>query len=81
MEGPLTGPGENGAMPGEIFEYDADGLSMRGELYRPAGNQPAPLILIYPEATGPGAHPRDSAAKLADAGYACLLYTSPSPRD
>ena len=60
-------------MPGEIFEYDADGLSMRGELYRPAGNQPAPLILIYPEATGPGAHPRDSAAKLVDAGYAALV--------
>lgn len=60
-------------MTGELLRYDADGLSMVGNLYLPADlSSPRPGVLVFPEAFGLGDHARSKAERLAAAGYVAL---------
>ena len=60
-------------MTGETLIYEADGLTMRGALYRdPAHDGPRPGILVFPEAFGLGEHAMARAARLAARGYVAL---------
>ena len=60
-------------MTGETLSYQADGLSMKGRLFRPAGAAGARAgVLVFPEAFGIGEHAYVQAQKLADLGYVAL---------
>ena len=60
-------------MTGETLSYQADGLSMKGRLFRPTGVAGArPAVLVFPEAFGVGEHAYVQAEKLAALGYVAL---------
>jgi dienelactone hydrolase len=60
-------------MPSETVSYEADGLSMKGQLFRPAGVSGArPGVIVFPEAFGLGEHALDKAEKIAALGYVAL---------
>jgi dienelactone hydrolase len=60
-------------MASETIKYTADGLSMQGQLFRPAGGTgPRPAVLVYPEAFGLGKHALGKAEKIAALGYVAL---------
>lgn len=60
-------------MPSETVTYEADGLSMRGQLFRPAGAAGArPGVLVFPEAFGIGEHAFSKAERIAALGYVAL---------
>jgi dienelactone hydrolase len=66
-------------MAGEELRYEADGLSMNGALFRPAGaSGKAPGVLVFPEAFGLSAHAIERAERIAgELGYfalACDLW-------
>lgn len=57
----------------ETLVYEADGLTMRSELY--VGSDvtgPRPAVLVFPEAFGLGDHARESARRLAELGFVAL---------
>lgn len=60
-------------MPGQELRYEADGLTMIGELHRPSGPGPAPAVLVFPEAFGFSAHASRVAERLSsELGYVAL---------
>jgi dienelactone hydrolase len=60
-------------MPSETVSYEADGLSMKGQLFRPAGASGArPGVLVFPEAFGLGEHALSKAERIAGLGYVAL---------
>ncbi len=60
-------------MQSETVTYEADGLSMKGRLFRPRGGAgPHPGVLVFPEAPGLGEHPLSQAERLAGLGYMAL---------
>jgi dienelactone hydrolase len=60
-------------MPGQELRYDADGLTMIGELHRPSASGSAPGVLVFPEAFGLGPHAMHRAERIAaELGYVAL---------
>lgn len=60
-------------MPSETISYEADGLSMKGQLFRPAGvSGPRPGVIVFPEAFGIGEHALEKAEQIAGLGYVVL---------
>jgi dienelactone hydrolase len=60
-------------MPGRDLCYEADGQQMVGSLHRPAGDGPAPGVLVFPEGPGLGEHPIERAERIArELGYVAL---------
>jgi dienelactone hydrolase len=60
-------------MPGQELRYKAAGVDMVGSLHLPAGDKPAPGVLVFPEAFGLGAHAMEKAERIAtELGYAAL---------
>jgi len=57
----------------ETIKYQSDGLSMVGQLFRPAGaTGPRPGVLVFPEAFGLGKHALGKAEQIAAMGYVAL---------
>jgi dienelactone hydrolase len=56
----------------EQVAYEADGLSMQGWLYVPAGVTRRPGVLVFPEAFGLGDHAKARAERLAELGFVAL---------
>jgi dienelactone hydrolase len=55
------------------LHYEADGLAMCGSLHLPAGEQPAPAVLVFPHAFGLDVHAIGKAERIAsDLGYVAL---------
>lgn len=54
------------------FDYEHDGVALRGELATPAGPGPHPGVLVMHDAHGLGAVVRERAERLAQAGYVAL---------
>ena len=52
----------------ETLAYQADGLTMTSELFRPPGDAPRAGVLVFPEAYGPNAHALARAARLTEFG-------------
>lgn len=60
-------------MQSETLNYDFDGLTMRSTLYGSGrAGQPAPAVLVFPEAFGLGAHAKEKARRIAELGYVAL---------
>lgn len=59
-------------MQSETLTYEADGLTMKGELFVGSGEGRRPGILVFPEAFGPGPHAKSRAERLAAMGYVAL---------
>lgn len=60
-------------MQSETVSYEADGLSMQGQLFRPSGDTgPRPAVLVFPEAFGLGQHALAQAERLTSLGYVAL---------
>ena len=56
----------------EILTYEADGLSMRSQLFFEPGADKRPGVLVFPEAFGLGGHAIGRAQRLAGMGYVAL---------
>ncbi len=56
----------------EILTYQADGLSMRSQLFFEPGAARRPGVLVFPEAFGLGEHAIGRAQRLAGMGYVAL---------
>lgn len=56
----------------ETLTYQADGLTMKGELFAPAGGGRQAGVLVFPEAFGLSEHAIGRAQRLAEAGYVAL---------
>jgi dienelactone hydrolase len=54
------------------FEYEHDGVTLKGELALPAGPGPHPAVLVMHHAIGLGSNEMRRARMLADAGYVAL---------
>jgi dienelactone hydrolase len=64
---------QEGTLPSTAVTYEADGLTMRGQLFRPAGVSGArPGVIVFPEAFGLGEHALAQAEKIAGLGYVAL---------
>jgi dienelactone hydrolase len=64
-------------MQQETLRYEADGLSMKGELFVGPGSGKRAGVLVFPEAFGLNDHALTRAERLADLGYvamACDLH-------
>jgi len=59
-------------MQRETLIYQADGLTMRSELFFEPNGRPRPGILVYPEAYGLNKHALSRAERLASIGYVAL---------
>ncbi|MEJ0028384.1 MAG: dienelactone hydrolase family protein [Rhizomicrobium sp.] len=59
-------------MTRETLTYQADGLTMRSELFFEPGGAPRPGVLVFPEAYGLNRHALERAERLATLGYAAL---------
>ena len=59
-------------MQQETVTYEADGLTMRGQLFVEPGGGARPAVLVFPEAFGLGPHAISRAERLAGLGYAAL---------
>jgi dienelactone hydrolase len=59
-------------MNNEQVVYQADGLTMRSQLFFEAGQGKRPGVLVYPEAYGLNAHAIERARRLASLGYVAL---------
>lgn len=55
-----------------LFEYEHDGLVLKGQIARPAGPGPHPAVLVMHDAMGLGENCRNRAVALAQAGYVAL---------
>ena len=56
----------------ETLTYEADSLTMKGELFFEEGAGQRPGVLVFPEAFGLGEHAISRAERLAKAGYVAL---------
>ena len=56
----------------ETLTYQADGLTMKSELFFEPGNNRRPGVLVYPEAYGLNQHALSRAERLASIGYVAL---------
>ena len=56
----------------EILTYQADGLTMRSQLFFEPGGGKRPGVLVFPEAFGLGEHAVGRAQRLAGLGYVAL---------
>jgi dienelactone hydrolase len=56
----------------EIITYQADGLTMKGQLFFEPAEGRRPGVLVFPEAFGLGAHAISRAERLAALGYVAL---------
>lgn len=56
----------------ETLTYEADGLTMKGDLYAAPGSERRPGVLVFPEAFGLGDHARERARRLAEVGFVAL---------
>lgn len=56
----------------ETLTYQADGLTMKGELFAPEGEGIRAGVLVFPEAFGLSEHAIGRAQRLAEAGYVAL---------
>src|SRR5580700_1522221 len=64
--------GAGGFMRHEILTYQADGLTMKSQLFlKPASGRRAG-VLVFPEAFGLGEHAISRAKRLAEQGYVAL---------
>jgi len=59
-------------MQHETLTYQADGLTMRSQLFFEPASQPRPGVLVFPEAFGLGDHAISRAERLAALGYVAL---------
>ena len=59
-------------MQRETLTYEADGLTMRGELFYETQATPRAGVLVFPEAFGLSDHARSRAERLAGQGYVAL---------
>ncbi len=59
-------------MQRERLSYEADGLTMRSELFVGPGTGRRPAVLVFPEAFGLGEHAIGRAERLASLGYVAL---------
>ena len=59
-------------MQHETLTYQADGLTMRSQLFFEPAAEPRPGVLVFPEAFGLGAHAISRAERLAALGYVAL---------
>lgn len=60
-------------MASHTIVYTADGLSLKGQLFRPAGSAASrPGVLVFPEAFGLGDHALSKAEKIASLGFVTL---------
>jgi dienelactone hydrolase len=59
-------------MKRETLTYQADGLTMKGELFFEPASSPRAGILVYPEAYGLNEHAMTRAERLASLGYVAL---------
>ena len=59
-------------MKHETLTYEADGLSMKGELFFEPAAEPRAGVLVFPEAFGIGEHAISRAERLAALGYVAL---------
>lgn len=59
-------------MQKEQLTYQADGLTMRGQLRFDGASGPRPGVLVYPEAFGLNEHAIGRAEQLAELGYIAL---------
>ncbi|TAL03067.1 MAG: dienelactone hydrolase family protein [Rhodospirillaceae bacterium] len=55
------------------FEYDHDGVALKGQLAKPAGTGPHPGVLVMHDARGLGELVQRRARDLAAAGYVALV--------
>jgi dienelactone hydrolase len=56
----------------DTLVYQADGLTMRSEMFFEPNGQPRPGVLVYPEAYGLNKHAISRAERLASLGYVAL---------
>ena len=56
----------------ETLTYEADGLTMKGELFAPEGGGARAGVLVFPEAFGLSEHAVGRAQRLAEAGHVAL---------
>jgi dienelactone hydrolase len=56
----------------ETLSYEADGVTLKSQLFLPAGGGKHPSILVFPEAGGLGEHALSRAERLAGLGYVAL---------
>jgi dienelactone hydrolase len=56
----------------ETLTYQADGLSMRSQLFFEPKSTPSAGVLVFPEAFGLGEHAISKAQRLAELGYVAL---------
>src|SRR3954452_21813856 len=56
----------------ETLTYQADGLSMRSQLFFEPKSTPSAGVLVFPEAFGLGEHAISKAQRLAGLGYVAL---------
>src|SRR5262249_40783480 len=66
----VSHPGGDGTMSGQAQTIDLDG--MPAYLVRPAGDAPAPAVLVIQEAFGLNEHIKDVTRRLAGEGYVAL---------
>lgn len=59
-------------MQRETIHYEADGLSMQGQLFLPERGGPRGAVLVFPEAFGIGPNSIGRAERLAELGYVAL---------
>ena len=56
----------------ETVTYEADGVTMRSELFLRSKGEPRAGVLVFPEAYGLNSHALTRAARLAELGYVAL---------
>ena len=62
------------AMADEEFDYQDGDVTCRGRLVLPAGSDPRPGVVVFPDIMGIGEHPVERAHRLADElGYVALV--------
>ena len=59
-------------MQHEILTYEADGLTMKSELFFEPASEPRAGVLVFPEAFGMSEHAISKAQRLASLGYVAL---------
>jgi dienelactone hydrolase len=67
-----THPQQERPMQHETLTYEADGLTMRSQLFYEPSDEPGPGVLVFPEAFGLGEHAISRAERLASEGYVAL---------
>ncbi len=59
-------------MQTETLTYEADGLTMKSQLFMQPASGPRPAVLVFPEAFGISEHAISRAKRLAELGYVAL---------